>query len=368
MYQLNVLAVCVIIYSSFLYPLLLIFFARNFGRKNQRASVDDIYLPTVSHLVAVFNGEKSINDKIENVLSTAPLIGFHELIIVTDGCTDNTANIVADHEHVKLIELPHRVGKETALIEGIKKASGEIIIFSDLGTRILPGSVSALLNNFSQKKIGVVSSVDFIPEDRYSLGAFFIRFEMMLRLYESKLSSCVGVSGSYFAARKHLCKKLTGHGCSDLDIAMIAVRSGYYAKTDYRVKGYYSLSDTFVDEFERKKRTIVHGISTVSMNRDLLIIAKHGWFSWQLFSHKILRWFTAASAVWLIIYFGTEAAMLAPSLTATAMLALGSFIRMRGKTKLSNIGFFLASITAVFSAIFAVVTGNRYRTWKPSNK
>ncbi|MEP0954745.1 MAG: glycosyltransferase [Marinobacter sp.] len=323
---------------------------------------------TVSHVVAVFNGAKSISEKIEDVLAAAPPIEFYELIVVTDGCTDDTAMVVAADTRVRLIELPHRVGKEAALIIGIKEAAGEIIIFSDLGTKIKPGSVSKLLTNFSQAEVGVVGSVDCVEGDRYSLGAFFIRFEMMLRRYESKLSSCVGVSGSYFAARKHLCKKLKGRGCSDLEIAMIAVRNGYRVLTDDSVKGHYSLGRTFVDEFERKQRTIVHGMSTISSSLDLLVMSRHGWFSWQLFSHKLLRWFTALCVVWLTIYVGVEVVITASYSVATAALALGLFVLTRKTTKLGSIGFFTASLTAVLGAVFAFCKGKQYRIWKPSNK
>ncbi|MDK8465525.1 glycosyltransferase [Marinobacter sp. SS13-12] len=368
MAQLNFFAFCVIIYSCLVYPLLLVLFGKCFGRPNREAFDCERCAYTVSHIVAVFNGAKSVSEKIEDILATAPSIAFYELIIVTDGCTDNTAMLVAADTRVRLIELPHRVGKEAALIAGVKEAAGEIIIFSDLGTKIKPGSVSTLLNNFSEKKVGVVGSVDCVAGDRYSLGAFFIRFEMMLRRYESKLSSCVGVSGSYFAARKHLCKKLKGRGCSDLDIAMIAVRSGYRALTDERVKGYYSPGKTFVDEFERKQRTIVHGMSTISSSFDLLAMSKHGWFSWQLFSHKILRWFTAICVVWLTIYVGIEAVIMASYPVATVVLVLGLFLLTRRTTKLSSIGFLTASLTAVLGAVFALFTGKQYRIWKPSNK
>ena len=368
MYHLNVFALFVILYTTLLYPLLLILFAKYFNREYSKRGLRHHPSPTVSHIVAVFNGTNSIAAKIEDVLACKPSDGFHELIIVTDGCSDNTALIVAADMRVKLIELKNRVGKEAALIEGIKVAEGEVIIFSDLGTRILPGSAAAILSNFSHESVGVVSSVDCIAGNKYSLGTCFIRYEMMLRRYESKLSSCVGVSGSYFAARRSLCRNLSGGGCSDLDIAMIAVRCGYRAIIDDRVKGYYAASESFVDEFERKQRTIVHGISTVFANCDLLAISRHGWFSWQLFSHKLLRWLTAISAVWLVIYFGTVSFNLAPYLTATGLLTLFLFKLSRGNTGLSSIGFLFASITAILGAIFALCTGNRFRTWKPSNK
>lgn len=344
------------------------FFAKTLDQKFTKITVREFPSPTISHIVAVFNGVNSIAEKIDNVLSFEPPTRFHELIIVTDGCTDNTALVVAADTRVKLIEIKDRVGKEAALIEGIKLAEGDVIIFSDLGTRMQPGSVSAILDNFSQESVGVVSSIDCITTDKYSLGALFIRFEMMLRRYESYLSSCVGVSGSYFAARKNLCEKLGGRGCSDLEIVMIAVRSGYRAVTDERVIGYYSACDALSDEFERKQRTIVHGVSTVSANLDLFSIFKYGWFSWQLFSHKILRWVSAICAAWLLGYLSMEVVLSAPYLAATAMVTLGISAVAKRKTRLSNTGFFFASVAAIFGAVIAMCTGNRYRSWKPSNK
>lgn len=367
-HYINVLALFIILYTVIFYPLLLILFSKKNAQKFQEIMVLELPSAKVSHVVAVFNGENSIAEKIDDVLASTPSMGFHQLIIVTDGCTDNTARVVAADTRVILIELLDRVGKEAALIEGVKVAEGDIVVFSDLDTRIQPGSVTAMLANFARQDVGVVSSVDRIISDKHSVGTLFIRFEMMLRRYESYLSSCVGVSGSFFAARKNLCEKLSGRGCSDLEIVMISVRCGYRAITDQKAIGYYSVCNSDFDEFERKKRTIVHGVTTLSSNRDLFSVFKYGWFSWQLFSHKVLRWVSAILVVWLLVYFSLEALLLSPYLTAMAFLIFGIFMVAMRKTNIINTSFFFISIASVFAAVIAIFSGNRYRTWKPSKK
>ena len=79
-----------------------------------------------SIIVPVFNEEGNIGkliDKINNLIDQND-----ELIIIDDGSNDNTYN-EALNKKCDVIKLKKNMGKGFAMREGIKKSSGELIIF-----------------------------------------------------------------------------------------------------------------------------------------------------------------------------------------------------------------------------------------------
>src|SRR5690606_19946741 len=113
------------------------------------------------------------------------------------------------------------------------------------------------------------------------------------------------------------------------------------------------------------KRTVVHGVNTVVANLDLLDPDRYGWFAWQLFSHKLMRWlspllFTLLALAMLYQAAGVTVSLLQfPEMAAVllfgALLVTGlGLLRMPG---MANARFALASSMAVYSALFDIMRG-----------
>jgi len=83
----------------------------------------------VTAIVPAYNEEKTVG-KVLDVLVTSDIPD--EVICVNDGSTDNTLNEIKKYkEDIVIIDIGKNKGKGNALAEGIKKASGDILLFLD---------------------------------------------------------------------------------------------------------------------------------------------------------------------------------------------------------------------------------------------
>ena len=109
---------------------------------------------------------------------------------------------------IELLPIPVRGGKENAQKEALKIAKGDVIVFTDVATMLEPSGIERIVSNFADPTVGCVSSEDrLLGRDGNPSGeGFYVRFEMLLRRLESRVNSLVGLSGSFFAARKSVCR------------------------------------------------------------------------------------------------------------------------------------------------------------------
>lgn len=86
----------------------------------------------ISIVIPVYNEEEAIGDDLDLILATMDKSGYdYEVIVVDDGSTDRTAEIVRQRERVKLIHHPYNLGTGAARSTGIKEAQGSIIVMTD---------------------------------------------------------------------------------------------------------------------------------------------------------------------------------------------------------------------------------------------
>src|SRR2546426_8455504 len=111
---------------------------------------------SVSIILPVRDGERWIEAKLRSLLELDYPRQLMEILIVSDGSGDRTAELARRFEGVRLIEIP-RSGKAAALNVGLKQASGEILFFTDVRQRLDPSSLSNLVACFADPKVGVAS-------------------------------------------------------------------------------------------------------------------------------------------------------------------------------------------------------------------
>jgi hypothetical protein len=205
----------------------------------------------------------------------------------------------------------------------------------------------------------------------------YIRYEMWLRALESRKGGLVGLSGSFFAARREVCARWDTDIPSDFAVAINSRLLGLRAISDEGVVGLYRDAQDTAHEFERKVRTIIRGISTLWKKREALSFVKYGRFAFQLWSHKVMRyavpWFALAYATGALLilartpWFG--AALLAPAvvlLTAGATGALSPESRRLGPIRAAY--YFVQVNVAVMVAGVQFLLGKRVRTWVPTRR
>ena len=115
-----------VLYAYVGYPVLIWVLSRVFGRKPAPPAVADADLPSVSILVAAFNEEKEIGDRIVNALKQDYPKGMLEVVIASDGSSDRTNEIASGFEEhgVRLLDYPVRRGKATVLNDAFGELAG----------------------------------------------------------------------------------------------------------------------------------------------------------------------------------------------------------------------------------------------------
>jgi hypothetical protein len=150
-----------------------------------------------------------------------------------------------------------------------------------------------MVKNFNDPSVGCVSSVDrFLDRDgRPSGEGAYVRYEMFLRSLETRVNSLVGLSGSFFAARREVCRAgWSADLQSDFNTVLNSVRMGLRGVADPDSVGYYLNIADERKEYERKVRTVLRGISVFMRSLALVNPFRHTVFAWQLLSHKLCRW------------------------------------------------------------------------------
>ena len=365
------------IYSYFIYPLVLSVLAAKKEVKANVAAADQV-TPSVSLIITAYNEESRIRAKIENSLQLVLDDAAFEIIIASDCSEDATDEIVREYaaRAVRLVRAPERLGKEHAQQCAIKEASGDILVFSDVATEIPADAIQKMVAYFSDPGVGAVSSEDrFISQDGAVAGeGAYVKYEMWLRRMESKLAGLVGLSGSFFAVRKSLCSEWDIHSPSDFNTALNTAKAGLTAVTAPDVLGFYQDLKDPSKEYQRKIRTVIRGMTGLSRHAEVLGFGKFGFFSFQVISHKLMRWLTP----WFLLVFFLLNALIADNgvfyfllfmgqLAFYGLAAVAHFLpNLQSISIIKLVYFFVQVNVALLDASVKFLAGQRMTTWKPS--
>ncbi len=363
-------------YSYFCYPALLIILPPR--KIDQR--VPAIPVRQVAIVIAARNEASKIVEKLDNTLALERANIELDLMVASDASDDTTDSIVLSYadKGIRLVRSPVRKGKEHAQGLAIAATDADLIVFTDAGTLLPKDVLLHLLEAFTDPTVGAVSSVDrFITPDGTLQGeGAYVRYEMWLRDLETRFHSLVGLSGSFFAARRSVCQKWDNRVQSDFGTALSCVQLGMRATSDKRVIGYYrNISDTS-KEYQRKLRTVTRGMGSLRIRAEVLNVFRYGRFSFEVFSHKVMRW---ATPWFLLGALGTNAALAVQHSFYRVLLVIQlafylSPVAMRLAPGLRKIGlariavYFVEVNVAILHAALLTLTGRTILTWEPSKR
>lgn len=363
------------IYPFIIYPLILKLLSL-FAAKTVTKGT---FTPPISIIICAYNEEKNIRKKIENTLQLQYPEDKCQIIIVSDCSSDSTDTIIQEYPRIQYLRAPSRGGKEKALRYALSFTTGEIIVFSDVGTRIDQDALLTLTQNFNDPRVGVVSSTDkFITEAGQPAGeGLYVKYEMLLRSLETKVMGLIGVSGSFFATRKVLCNDWPESVASDFNIVLNGIKSGYRAVSDPDVAGYYADLKGGQGEFKRKVRTLLTGYAGFFGKLELLNVFKYGLYSWQIVSHKLSRWLDPVFLILLLLTSFMGMLMHDPISTLLFGLqllfyfcAIPGFLSVKfHKLFFIKIPFYFLEVNvAIIVAWVKYIRGYRVSMWQPSER
>lgn len=381
-----ILSLLSVFYAYFGYPLVLwvltlLGYRRRIHKSEEGSAKDSGH---VTMIITAKNESGAIRNKLENTLLLArtfkednPQAKDVQIIVASDHSEDETESIVKefDGQGVELIVNTGPKGKEHAQRQAVASAYGDIVIFTDAKTNLGRYSISQFLEYFKDPQIGAVSSCDYVEESAGGSGeGLYVRYEMFLRRMESSFSSVVGLSGSCFAVRKEVCRDMRVDVPSDFSLLLASQKLGLRGVHASDVSCSYASVKTEEQEFHRKVRTVLRGITTLFACKEALNYSQHGAFAWELISHKLFRWLVP----WFILIVLFGASVMAPesSLCALLLFAMGAFFGtavlgyleppFREFTFVKIPLYFSITNLAIAIAWVKFIRGTRSVAWEPS--
>jgi cellulose synthase/poly-beta-1,6-N-acetylglucosamine synthase-like glycosyltransferase len=332
-------------------------------------------------IIAARNEESVIADRMENVLAAeVPSGATVEYLVCSDASDDRTHEIVESFSSrgVKLVASPERKGKEFAQGLAVKATNSEVLVFTDAKVKTEKEILVNLAEYFSDPEIGGVSSFDIVeaPPGGGSGEGMYVKYEMWLRELESEFYSLVGLSGSCFAVRKEVAQHMRADIPSDFALLIESIKQGKVGVLAPNVICTYKAVKTEEQEFNRKVRTVLRGITTLFNAKEVFDFNRFGIFTWQIISHKLGRWLVP----WFLIFGTLGAFKLAEFSTWWSLVTLGLLVfygcaiyaylhpPAREKVYFKLPLFFMVTNAAILVAWIKYLSGSKSVTWTPSQR
>jgi len=364
-----ILCFAVIFYHYIGYPILIALWARLVGTRRTdsrpaKVSTDDrdadAKLPTVTLIVAAYNEQDIIAEKLQNCETLDYPADRLNVIFVTDGSSDQTPKVVqeyVDRNPSRLIQLLHedtRAGKSHAINRATRFAEGSILVFSDANAIYQSDVLRVLVGRFDDAAVGAVSGQKTVT--RQGVGeseSIYWKYESAIKVNESNIASTTGVVGEMFSIRANLYRDIPSHIINDdAYLGMVVVRNGGRVVYEPRAVCVENPSASMADELTRRRR--------INAGRFQLLFDPNLWprGDWRyvlcFWSHKFLR--LVLGPVMILLLISTVAAVLSGSagwfvwllffgqLCVYSLAAANYFVRSSTTfAKLTKICFFIVS-------------------------
>jgi len=356
------------------YPLVLSVFSLLFHTKRPEPGLT----PFLSILIAAYNEEGGIQRKLQQTLALDYPANKIEIIVVSDGSTDRTDQIVSSFpdSRVRLIKARGRMGKTNAQNEGAKIAQGEVLVFSDATTRYHPQALRYLASNYADARVGAVSGryqyFDPQGESPTGLGTIaFWNYENFIKMMQSRIRTISGCCGCIYSVRRDAYTPLPPDVISDLVQPLHVIRKKLRVAFEDRALAYEETTKSTSQEFSMRVRVVTRGIRGLLSVRELLNPFEFGWVAFQLWSHKVLRWLVPFI---LLILLSSNLLLWRQPFYRMVLCAQAAFyvttllsmlVPIQRVWKPLGIPLYFCTLNAAaFLSIIEVVRGKKYVVWE----
>jgi cellulose synthase/poly-beta-1,6-N-acetylglucosamine synthase-like glycosyltransferase len=336
------------------------------------------FLPNVSILIAAHNEERHIGATLANKVGLDYPNQLTEVIVVSDGSTDRTEDIVRDYASngVRLIVQKERQGKTAALNRAVPEARGEILVFSDANSIYAGDALKKIVRNFADPSVGYVTGrMVYVDEKGSLIGdgcSAYMRYENFLRKLETVVGSIVGVDGGVDAVRKRLYRCMRPDQLPDLVLPLSVIEEGYRVVYEEEALLKEQTLTEVRDELKMRVRVILRAFHALSDKRGLFNPFLAGLFSVQLFVHKLLRYMAGFLQVLLFAASASLASSHPGYLAAFIIQILFYVAALAGRNRaftafpVFNYACYLCLLNgAAMLAFFKFLMGQKQIVWEP---
>jgi len=334
------LSLFVTFYAFFGYGILLFILVkikRAIAGKPVLPAFDDDTLPTCTLIVAAFNEEGVMEEKIRNSLALTYPANKLQFLFITDGSTDGTVDIVNAYSQIRHMHSNERKGKIAAVHRAMETVTTEVVVFTDANTFLNTEALVNICRHYSDKKVGAVAGEKRVYAESANATAgegFYWKYESKLKTWDSELYSVVGAAGELFSIRTELYIPVSPDTIlDDFMISLLVAEKGYRVIYEPEAYATESASQNVGEELKRKIRIAAGGIQSIIWLKSLLNPFRMPVLSFQYVSHRVLRW------------------TIVPFLMILSLI-LNLIIVLQGSTALTyqvlllaQVGFYLAAIS-----------------------
>ncbi len=302
------LALLAVVYPYLGYPLTLWLLIRVRGGYRPARPGED-YLPSVSLIISAYNEAAVIDGKLANARAIDYPEDKLQIVVISDASDDGTDDIVREHAaadpRVTLYRQEERKGKTAGLNGGIAHARGDIVVFSDANAMYERDAIRELVAPLRDPRVGyVVGAAHYTDSDageaQQSEGLYW-RYELALKEMESAWGSVVGGDGAIYGIRRELYWPLREDDINDFVNPLQIIAAGYRGVFTPRARCFEESADSFDKEFGRKRRIVNRSWRAFLRYGAAARRAGNRAFTFQLYAHKVLRWFALPALVVLAL-------------------------------------------------------------------
>ena len=362
----------IVLYVYLGYPLLLYIMSFLFKKTVNKSEI----FPKVSIIIAAYNEEKAIREKIENTLHLNYPKENLQVIVASDCATDKTNEIVSEFKKdgVVLYIQKARKGKTKALNDAVRFANGEILVFTDATAILEKDCLSQIVTNFNDPNVGCVcpyvSYINMADNNITQIEGCYRKYEAQLKQQESTLGSLAFVPGACFAIRRELHQSVDAEYDYDCITPLDVISQKHRVVYDAEAKIYETIVTSSRDLFKTKVRMITKDFAGTLSRKKLLNPFKYHWIPLTLLSHKLVRWMIPFL---LILIFICNLLLLQIQIFQYLLivqisyyfLALIGFLSNQRKGFLAIPSYFCIVNLAALVGVSKAIIGEKIPIWQP---
>lgn len=284
-----------IVLTLVLYPGIMALLAWRRPRQLTASAAANSLYPSVSVLIVARNAEALLETKIANTLALNYPRNQLQVVVFSDGSTDETPGIITrfSEQGVQGLISELHVGKFEGLTQGAAACKGEIMVFSDADALLAPDALQYLLQWFVDSRVGGVCGQRVIGKDVVALSQpqdRYIHFDSLIKLGENRLGRITSNDGKLYAIRRTLFQPVPPGVTDDLFQALAVIRQGAKFLFEPRARALIRTPSRNVShELTRRRRIVSRSLRAIWVNRQVLNPRRYGVFAVGLFINKVLR-------------------------------------------------------------------------------